>query len=413
VNSRSDGGIGLSLKEYPTRKSDGTIIKDSSSEDADDWGFRDVAWSFWEKYKNDGTALSESVIRSYIDNVGPVGVYLWVCASWGGYNGVGVYDDPTCQFNITSTGCPGGKDHDTHPEWCGANLGINHAVAIVGYGSQLTNQCLVLEMTRLCIQLPIIGDLCFEIPTGRCQTYGLAPANFWIVKNSWSCGWADSKYHNCSGGYIKIRSGFGISNIENYIYRPIPALFDITFSGFFPIIKPYDICFNSENHDPAITSNIWRQAKCYTYLCDPDRSLIDAPNLADSLLSPSHVPNGYCSTRVVEFCNVAKSFCTYNNLGCSSIIPHTNQSWSDGNGLYRLNIQDSEAILGAALGALFGLQSNPIPTAAQAPCVFYESICCIRYNIVPKRNLFLNNFNLSYIMDNMNQNSNPPIVIKR
>jgi hypothetical protein len=413
VNPRSNGGMGLSLKPYPTTLPNGTIVKNSPKTDPDDWGFREIAWSYWDKFNNDGKALSESQIRSYIKNVGPLGVYLWVCGTWGAYNGIGVYDDPTCQFNITSTGCPGGADAATNPEWCGANLGINHAVAIVGYGSQLTNQCVALETTRLCISFPFIGELCIEIPTGRCQRYGLAPANYWIVKNSWGCGWADSKNNNCSGGYIKMRSGFNIANIENYLYRPVPAFFDITWKSWFPVIKPFDVCFNSDNHDQVFESNIWRQAKCYTYLCYRNRTLIDTPNLADSILSTRHVPNGYCATRIDEFCTVAKAYCTYNNLGCSNIIPHTNNSWSDKNGAYTLNIQDSETLAGSVFALLFGINIDPRPTSAQAPCLFYESLCCPRTFFI-NRLLYPHNFTLAYITDHINRalTPQPEVVIR-
>jgi hypothetical protein len=402
-NPRSEGGIGLSIKQYPSQALNGSVIKDSgpfNDDPRDDWGFRDIAWSYWDRKNDDGSKLSESKIRHYLDTVGPLGVYLWVCGSWGGYNGIGVYDDPQCQFNISSTGCPGGKDHATHPEWCGADLGINHAVALVGYGSQLTNQCIALEMTQICINI-IFHNFCFELPTGRCLKYGFAPANYWILKNSWGCNWADSKYFNCSGGYMKMRSGFNIANMERYIYRAVPAFFDITWAGFFPIIKPYDVCFNSDNHDPAIPSNKWKQAKCYTYLCDPDRSLIDSPSLKDSLLSTKHVPNGYCATRVDEFCKVAKAYCTYNNLGCSFIIPHTNTSWSDSNGKYNLNTQDSQTLLGSVLAILFGIKVDVKPTAAQAPCVFYDTLCCPLSITIDRLSLYLENFNLTYIMDQL------------
>jgi len=164
----------------------------------------------------------------------------------------------------------------------------------------------------------------------------------------------------------------------------------------------------------VITSNIWRQAKCYTYLCDPDRSLIDTPNLKDSLLSPSHVPNGYCATRQQEFCVVARKYCTYNGWGCNYIIPHTNSSWSNGDGAYNMNIQDSEMIAGAALATIFGIKINPRPTAAQAPCVFYDTICC-RPLLDPKI-FYPFNFNLTYILEQINLSKDPippPVVIRK
>jgi len=206
-----------------------------------------------------------------------------------------------------------------------------------------------------------------------------------------------------------MRSGLNIANIEKYIFRPIPALFDLTFAGFFPVIKPFDVCFNDDNHDIAIPSNKWRQAKCYTYLCYPNRSKVDTPNLKDSILSTSHVPNGYCATRVQRFCTLAKNYCTYNGLGCSFMIPHTNTSWSDGNGAFDLNIQDAETIAGAALALLFGLKINPLPTAFQAPCLFYDSLCCPLFFSIDRK-LYPLDFNLTFVVDQIVKGThNPPI----
>jgi len=75
-----------------------------------------------------------------------------------------------------------------------------------------------------------------------------------------------------------------------------------------------------------------------------------------------------------------------------------------------LNHQDSEEIVGSALALLFGLQVHILPTAAQAPCVFYSSVCCQRFIPIPKINYFPYHYNLTYILTQVNQPNPPPQI---
>ena len=70
-----------------------------------------------------------------------------------------------CRSGIFSGSCPSG------------GRSVNHAVTIVGYGSQ-------------------------------------AGTDYWIVRNSWGTGWGDK-------GYILMKRGINQCNIETYAQYPI------------------------------------------------------------------------------------------------------------------------------------------------------------------------------------------------
>lgn len=303
------------------------------------------------EYWNGGKPFTEGQIRSRLENEGPFAVGL--LANFGGWAGIGVYDNPNCFKNYTPNAC----NTSAHPEWCGADLGVNHLVLLVGYGSQLVNTCNKYNYTKFCV----FGDwFCFNI-RDKCIEYAPAPVNFWIVKNSWSWrGWA---YHenattgNQGGGYIKLRSGSNICHMEEYLFKTLPQSLEVTGTQSislpfglhidFPTFGVRDVCFNKDNTASVKISGKeyevkFNQADCYSYLCNYNRTKIEksmvagteTPSIGSKLPwfdqsnflgfealgreSKNHnsvkLPNGWCEKNLHSpqgFCTTATPYCSY------------------------------------------------------------------------------------------------------
>ncbi|CAO1411289.1 unnamed protein product [Diamesa serratosioi] len=98
---------------------------------------------------------NETLLRDIVSTMGPVGVSIYASDAFGSYKS-GIYNNLTC---INST--------------------TNHAVLLVGYGSQLSNGTMM---------------------------------DYWLVKNSWGKSWGES-------GYVKMRrNGNNQCGIARYAY---------------------------------------------------------------------------------------------------------------------------------------------------------------------------------------------------
>lgn len=280
-----------------------------------------------EVSNSDGSPLSENAIRHLLDTVGPVSIFLY--ANFDGYAGYGVYDNPVCAKNLSKTACT----NEGHTKgWCGADLGINHAVQIVGYGSEWVRSCNYWNYETALAQLqhddPVgFGKLTAACNAGNfiacliegaalmtevkldCGAYTYTPVNYWLVKNSWSWYWAQwsppagVSSGTCqdgleSGGHIKMRSGVNLCNMEYYVSYPLimknyqtevnilfaPLLnMGINLGNLGGVLNqimpgpPRDLCFNDDNlrtikvGGSDFTSTYFQDV-CYAHVCNPNRS---------------------------------------------------------------------------------------------------------------------------------------------
>jgi hypothetical protein len=350
--------------------------------------YNPLADNYWSE---SGSPLSQNEIRNQLSN-GILGVYIYAASdSFQGYS-TGVFDDPNCGIGVDPTASDYGK-----------NLGTDHVVNIVGYGTQYVNQCLALNTFTYttCINF-IFFNWCFTttIPLPSCKTYGLAPMDYWIVKNSWSQYWGGE------GGFIKIRSGANVCNMENYLFRAVAKTYDITWQNFgwvsLPVISPWDPCFNSRNVllPDSNTPSVFKQLKCYSWLCnDNERSNADplvtwntdtgtwnaatpAPaynpsvfnaDRGDNTAAPfsetagehtADLSNGYCSAALPKFCSLGHTY-------CSGPIGTT----------FTNNNEDQLRAFADVFGILFGLPLVP-PVANDQACAYWR-LKCLPHRIIP------------------------------
>jgi hypothetical protein len=373
------GGVPLIKEWYPAMRNDTWMgvegdhtylgNQDGANNHAEDVysSYRPYTWGGTNYYASAGKAqMTENEIRNRVKNEGPFVVYINACGAFGGYTGVGVANDYTCGRNYTDTSC----NDPAHPEWCGAFLGIDHAVVVVGYGTQFVIGCVDYNY------ITIFG---LKFPIG-CNRYGPTPQNFWIVRNSWGFGYANPCFGaGCdplflSGGYVKFASGFNMGEIENEIHGVVPQLYDVSLlNGWIPWITPHNACFNVRNTNDRF-GDVYAQIDCHAYMCSWNRTGIDGDrsNNINSILRDtwtaldappmmSFVPlsgyqftlldgsgktidydwdaGGYCEDNKPKFCAAGFEYCTsVNSQGFKYNTP-TGQ-WSN-----PLNIRDTLDII--------------------------------------------------------------------
>ena len=101
-------------------------------------------------------SATETALLTAVQNIGPISVAIYASSNFDAYSS-GVLTDSTCN-----------------------GLGVNHAVVVVGYGTDLAT--------------------------------GL---DYWLVRNSWSEYWGES-------GYIKMaRNNNNMCMIASYAYYPL------------------------------------------------------------------------------------------------------------------------------------------------------------------------------------------------
>jgi hypothetical protein len=364
-----------------------TAVQGAAYRDVTSPAYNPVAADYWSK---SGSPLSQADIRSQLNN-GVLGVYIYAASgSFQGYH-TGVFDDPNCAVGVDPTASNYGKD-----------LGTDHVVNIVGYGTQYVRQCIELNSITYtyCINF-IFFNWCTTqvvyLPT--CKTYGLAPMDYWIVKNSWSQYWGGE------GGYIKIRSGANVCNMESYIFRAVAQTVDVTWVNYgfisLPQFSPWDPCFNSHNvlSPGSATPSLFKQLKCYSWLCNDNERTnpnplltwnmgtsswnppTPAPAYAPSVFNPdrsdnsaapfqqyagqhkSVLGNGYCASHLSVFCSLGKSYCT-----------------GPVNTDFTSNPEDELRAFADVFGFLFGLPLVP-PVANDQACVYWR-LKCLPHKII-------------------------------
>jgi hypothetical protein len=370
------------------------IVEDSDSVTAGNL-YRDINSPAYNPIAADYWAVnghqSQNQIRSYLRNRGPLGVYIWAASgSFQGYQ-KGVFDDPNCNIGVDP------NDKGTY----GKDLGTDHVVNIVGYGTQLVNQCTQFQTItiRRCY---FFGLICFTntITLPICLTYGLAPMDYWVVKNSWSQYWGE-------GGYIKIRSGVNACNMENYLFQAVPKKYDVTWQNFWffqiPFFTPHDVCFNSQNVllPESDHPSLFKQLKCYSWLCNGNEqggspliswntstgswnSVTPDPAYTPSLLNADHVDNtadpftetsgnahhkalnhGYCANNLNRFCKLGHEYC------------------SGASGKFTNNPEDQLRLFADVFGFLFGLP--PVgPSSSEQTCAYYRQKCLPHRIAIPR-----------------------------
>jgi hypothetical protein len=403
------GGVPLTREQYPASRNttwngqpgDNTYLgnQNGGDNDAKDtyYSYRPYAWGGTNYYASSGESyLSENQIRNYVTNEGVFEVYINACPAWGGYPGIGLLTDPTCGRNVSTTAC----NNPEHPEWCWANLGIDHAVAIVGYGTQFIIGCVS----------PIYFDFFgFQIPVG-CNHWGPVAQNYWIVRNSWGFQYANPCYGpGCdplflSGGYVKYASGSNIGDIENELHGVVPQLWDFTLlDGWIPWIEPHNACFNPQNVGGLGDS--FAQLDCHASLCSWNRTDIEGDSInninsilgqtwssADSPPTMSFTPisgyqytsggvnyidydwdaGGYCEDNKPAFCAGGWGYCTSINSGGTRYNTPYGQ-WSN-----PINIQDALEIIAWVLTFF---TSTLKPSSATGACWYWIRECNPDYPI--------------------------------
>lgn len=131
----------VALNDYPYTGSKGTCKSDA----------RKLEYKIKSTYSGTLSGDEEALKRA-LANFGPVVIYIQVVSSFYNYQ-KGIYWDQSCSANC----------HD-----------INHAVVLVGYGTDKTSY--------------------------------KTPVDYWIIKNSWGTTWGD-------GGYVRMIKGWnGMKN---------------------------------------------------------------------------------------------------------------------------------------------------------------------------------------------------------
>ena len=402
----TQGGIPLIKEWYPAMRNDTwkgmegdhTYLgnQDGTNNHAEDVysSYHPYTWGGTNYYASAGNAqMTENEIRNHVKNEGPFEVYINACGAFGGYTGVGVANDYTCGRNYTDTSC----NDPAHPEWCGAFLGVDHAVVIVGYGTQFVIGCVEYEyITIFGLKLPI-----------RCNHYGPTPQNFWIVRNSWGFGFANPCFSTgcdplfLSGGYVKFASGFNMGEIENEIHGVVPELFDISLlNGWIPWVTPHNACFNTRNNNQRF-NDVYPQIDCHAYMCSWNRSGIDGDRSVNinSILRDTWTPldappmmsfvpmsgyeytlldgsgktidydwdaGGYCEDNKPKFCSIGWKYCTSINSAGNRYNTPAGQ-WSN-----PINIRDALSIIAWIFS--FGTGSVS-PVSSSGTCWYWIREC--------------------------------------
>ncbi len=353
--------------------------------------------------------ISEKEIRDRLEDEGVFQAFIATsqCQGLDQYTGVGLMDDLLCGRNLTSSACTNASDNT-----CDNRLPVNHAISIIGYGTQYSMQCI--EWTY-----GIVSNITVKT---SCLFYAPVATNYWIVQDSqgiqtWNpCFHAGCDPLYATAGIIKVAAGKNIGRIEESLHGVVPELFEICTEHVPHCDHRSDHCHHTEpiitqcNHTIEIPHLLpvdvctdpddeFNWMVCYNYLCDFNRSHIDDRILDRNPIWPNEIsqlsylaanaynlePNGfhidaidyglpghYCDLKNHTFCGKGFEFCTssYNNSGTDVIYNTPAGLWSN-----PINEEDWKRIVAAATDALAGLEVHAQPVSSTSACAFWVQQC--------------------------------------